>query len=166
MTLPRTVQQTLHDPRRRAPTKVACHAGGAAPLPGRVPRAARLLALALRFEELLQNGTVANYVELARLGRVSSARISQIMNLRWLAPDIQEALLFWPPVAHGRARLTLAHLQRVAAALDWPTQRQRWHALRQALGLGPDLGAPPTDQGPHPRTAAASSPRSAGHASP
>jgi hypothetical protein len=164
MTLPQTIQQTLHVPRCQAPTPVACQRGGAAPLPGRVPRLARLLALALRLEQLLHHGTVHSSAELARLGRVSSARISQIMNLRWLAPDIQEALLFLPPVPRGRARLTLAHLQRVAAALDWPTQRQRWQALRQALRLCPDHGAPPTDQDPLPPTQARSTPRSADHA--
>ena len=92
------------------------------------------------------------------------------MNLRWLAPDIQEALLFLPPVPHGRARLTLAHLQRVAAALDWPTQRQRWQVLRLALGLCPDQardhGAPYSDQDAHAPTGAPSSQRSAGHALP
>jgi hypothetical protein len=164
MTLPPTVQQTLHLPRRRAHPPVVRPRGGPAPLPGRVPRVARLLALALRFEALLHHGTVASSAELARLGRVSSARISQIINMRGLAPDIQEALLFWPPVPRGRARLTLAHLQQVAAALDWPTQRQRWHALRQALGLCPDHGAPPTDEDPQPPTQARSTQRSADHA--
>jgi hypothetical protein len=48
---------------------------------GRVPRLARLMALALRFEQLLRSGAVAGYRQLARLGHVSPARISQIMNL-------------------------------------------------------------------------------------
>jgi hypothetical protein len=48
--------------------------------PGRVPRITRLLALAIRFEELLRQGVVRDYAELARLGRVSRARISQIAN--------------------------------------------------------------------------------------
>jgi hypothetical protein len=141
---------------------------------------ARLLALALRLEELLRNGSVRYYADLARLGRVSSARISQIMNLRCLAPDIQEALLFLPPTRHGRAKLTVAHLQRVAAALDWPTQRRRWRALRAAKGLtdgdlalpdpeqepaaGARTGAPPTDQDPQPTTGAPAPRRSASHA--
>jgi hypothetical protein len=47
----------------------------------RVPRIARLMALALRFEQLLQAGEISNYAELARLGHVSRARISQIMQL-------------------------------------------------------------------------------------
>jgi hypothetical protein len=65
--------------------------------PGRVPRVARLMALALRSEELVRTGQVRNYTELASLGYVTRTRISQIMNLLHLSPDLQEALLFLPP---------------------------------------------------------------------
>lgn len=53
----------------------------------------RLLALAIRFEGSLRQGVVKDYAELARLGRISRARISQIANLAVLAPDIQEDIL-------------------------------------------------------------------------
>src|SRR5262249_32149429 len=66
------------------------------PPPGRVPRIARLLALAHRFEGLLRDGAVKDYAELARLGHVTRARITQVMNLLLLAPGIQEAILFLP----------------------------------------------------------------------
>jgi hypothetical protein len=56
--------------------------------PGRVPRVARLLALAHRFDGLLRQGIVENYSELARLGHVTPARISQVMSLLFLAPAI------------------------------------------------------------------------------
>lgn len=70
---------------------------GLAPEPaGRLPRITRLLALAVRFEGLLQDGTVCDYAELARLGGVSRARITQIMSLRNLAPVIQERILELP----------------------------------------------------------------------
>lgn len=58
------------------------------------------MALAIRFEELLTSGTVKDYADLARLGGVSRARITQIMNLRLLAPDIQESLLLQERGAH------------------------------------------------------------------
>ena len=51
------------------------------PARGRVPRISRLMALALRLDELVRTGVVADYAELARLGHVSRARISQILNL-------------------------------------------------------------------------------------
>jgi hypothetical protein len=57
---------------------------------GGVPRVARLMALALRFENLIHEGRVADYSDLARLGHVSRARLTQIMNLLLLAPDNPE----------------------------------------------------------------------------
>ena len=64
-----------------------------APPPGHVPRVIRLMALAIRFDQLIRDGVVADQAELARLGHVTRARLTQIMNLLNLAPDIQEAIL-------------------------------------------------------------------------
>src|SRR5262249_13217922 len=100
-----------------------------APEPGRVPRVARLLALAHRFDALLRQGVVENYSELAPLGHVTPARISQVMNLLFLAPAIQEEILFWPRVAKGRDPFRLAELQPIARILDWKTQHMLWAAL-------------------------------------
>ena len=58
-----------------------------------VPRISRLLALALKMEQMIQEGRVKNYSELAELGQVSAARITHVMNLLHLAPDIQEEIL-------------------------------------------------------------------------
>jgi hypothetical protein len=100
--------------------------------PGRVPRVARLMALALRFEELVRTGQVASYRELASLGKVTRARISQIVSLLHLAPDIQEALLFLPPTMRGRDPLILADLMPLAASIDWRKQRRLWRKLLAA----------------------------------
>ena len=97
---------------------------------GRVPRVARLMALALRLDELVRTGQVANYSALASLGHVSRARIGQILNLIHLAPDIQEALLFLPLTVRGRDPILLADLQPIAAALDWRKQRRLWRQLQ------------------------------------
>jgi hypothetical protein len=61
---------------------------------GSIPRATRLMALAIRFEGLLREETIQDYAELARLGRVTGARMTQIMKLFDLPPDIQEQILF------------------------------------------------------------------------
>jgi len=87
--------------------------------PGRVPRVSRLMALALRLDELVRTGQVASYRELATVGHVTRARVSQIANLLYLAPDIQEALLFLPLTQRGRDPLILADLMPIAAAFDW-----------------------------------------------
>ena len=80
------------------------------PPPGRVPRVSRLLALAVRCEHLVRTGSIPTYAALAQLGRVSRARISQIMNLLVLAPDIQEELLFLPRTERGRDPIHLRQL--------------------------------------------------------
>jgi hypothetical protein len=105
-----------------------------APEPVRLARVARLMALALRFAMLLGNGAVANYAELARLGHVSSARISQILNLLHLAPDLQEEVLFLTRQGRGRDPIYLARLQPIAAQFDWARQRRLWRELLAATG--------------------------------
>jgi hypothetical protein len=77
---------------------------------GRIPRVARLMALAIKFEGMIREGVVKDYAELARLGRVSRARISQIMSLLNLAPDVQEAVLFLPRVVKGREPVKMGQL--------------------------------------------------------
>ena len=99
---------------------------------GRVPRVARLLALALRFEKLIGQKHLANYSTLARLGHVSRARVTQIMNLCLLAPDIQEAILFLPPTRRGRDPIRLAGLQPIALTWSWAKQRRMWSLLSRA----------------------------------
>ncbi len=97
--------------------------------PGRVPRVARLLALALRLDERLRRGEMASYAEVADLGHVTRARVSQIMNLVNLAPDIQEALLFLPRTVRGRDAIILRDLQPIASTSDWRKQRVLWKQL-------------------------------------
>lgn len=105
--------------------------GDAPPVPPpRLPRVTRLMALAIRFAQLIHDREVSDYAELAALGQVTRARITQIMNLTLLAPDIQEELLFLPAVKQGRDPVVLAQLQRVAAVTDWGQQRRRWAAYR------------------------------------
>jgi hypothetical protein len=96
---------------------------------GRLPRVSRWMALALHLDELLRQGAIGDQSELARLGRVSPARVSQIMNLLHLAPDIQEQLLFLPPIHTGRDPILLHQLQPLAAMADWNRQRRKWLRL-------------------------------------
>jgi hypothetical protein len=103
---------------------------------GGVPRVARLMALALRFENLIREGRVADYSDLARLGHVSRARLTQIMNLLLLAPDIQEEILFLPPRRRGRDPIRLARLQTIALTWNWTKQRRLWKTLCQSQGNG------------------------------
>jgi len=96
---------------------------------GTIPRVSRLMALAIRFDKLIQSGEVRDYAELARLGHVSRARITQIMNFLNLAPDIQEALLFLPRTERGRDPVREHHIRPIAAIPNWQKQRGMWRRL-------------------------------------
>jgi len=87
------------------------------------------MALAIRFDGLVRDGVVRDFAELARLGHVTRARMTQIMNLLHLAPDIQEAVLFLPRVESGKDPLTERDLRPIAALADWGRQRGRWRKL-------------------------------------
>ena len=91
---------------------------------GRLPRVTRLMALAIRFEGLLRAGTVKDFADLSRLGRVTRARISQIMNLLNLAPDLQERLLFLEPVLVKRDEVSERILRAVVEEPCWARQRR------------------------------------------
>jgi hypothetical protein len=137
MSTPMTVTTAVDFSREaRGRRRIECGPKAEAPShqPGRVPRVARLLALALRFAEQIRTGALSSYVELAELGQVSRARISQIMNLINLAPDLQEAILFVPATVHGRDVIHLRLLQPIAAAFDWKRQRRLWKELVAARG--------------------------------
>lgn len=128
---PLIVAGTLHVTRRgRGARKVLCEGPKPVYPTGRVPRVARLMALAGKFEGLLRDGIVTDYADLARLGHVTRARITQIMNLLHLAPDLQEQLLFLPRVERGRDPIVLRDLQPIAAQPDWRIQRKLWSTLR------------------------------------
>jgi len=78
----------------------------------------------------VRSSEVRDFAEIARLGHVTRARVTQIMNLLNLAPDIQEELLFLPPVASGNDPFTEQALRPVCARLDWTAQRALWRALK------------------------------------
>lgn len=85
-----------------------------------IPRIARLMALAIRFEGLVREKKVRDYAELARRGRVTRARMTQIMKLRHLAPDIQEQILFLPPILNLNER----NLRCIVRCINWSEQRR------------------------------------------
>jgi hypothetical protein len=95
------------------------------PLTRSTPRVARLMALAIRFEGLVRAGTMRDYAAVARAGRVTRARLSQIMQLLQLAPDLQEQILFLPGISHLNER----NLRMVVRQIDWSEQRRRFGQL-------------------------------------
>ncbi len=100
---------------------------------GSVPGVSRLMALAIHMEDLIHRGQVANYADLARLAHVSRTRITQIMNLLHLAPDIQEEILGLPRYESGRDRIREKMVRPIAAVPDWPKQKMLWGKLKGDL---------------------------------
>jgi len=88
-----TVKYAFRESRSGAGAPKRLRAGSAPAAQEKVPRVARLLALAHKFQRMLDSGDVKSMAELARLGRVSRARVTQIMDFLMLAPEIQEQLL-------------------------------------------------------------------------
>lgn len=104
--------------------------------PGRIPRVSRLMALAIHFEQLIRQGVVRDYADLARLGSVTRARVSQIMDLLNLAPSIQEQILLLPRTT-GRDVLTERRLRAIVAETDWSRQVERWETRSRLLASTP-----------------------------
>ena len=127
-----TVERKIHFKAGRRSRKALCEGSVPDPKPsGKIPRVSRLMALAIHFDQLIRDGVVADQAELARLGHVTRARLTQIMNLLNLAPDIQEEILFLPRTESGRDAVTERELRPIAAELDWRKQRRIWIASYQ-----------------------------------
>jgi len=109
---------------------------------------ARSLALGHRLAKAVDQGEARDFTELAlRLG-VTQARVSQLVALTFLAPDIQEQILEGnPAIAH----LTIHHLLLVARLPAWADQRGFWQGFRnpsesvsgrEGRSLNPDGACP------------------------
>ena len=97
---------------------------------GRVPRISRLLALAIKFDDLIAKGAVRDQAQIAELGHVTRARVTQIMNLLNLAPDIQEAILHLPRVRGRYDQIAERNIRHICAEPDWTIQRCLWQTTQ------------------------------------
>jgi len=95
----------------------------------RIPRISRLMALAIHYQGLLDSGVVPDASTLARLAGVTQPRMTQILNLNLLAPEIQEALLFLVSEQAHRKYLSERHLRPLTQIRNWCRQR-RWFVDR------------------------------------
>jgi hypothetical protein len=96
---------------------------------GKLPRVTEVLALALQFDDMIRRGIASDHADLARLGCISKERISQIMRLVWLAPDIQQEVLTLPRTPRGRCPVGEVALRGIASMMLWAEQRAAWARL-------------------------------------
>lgn len=111
-----TIESHIHFTRAQAGRKQLAAGPEPEPSPAPpdpIPRISRLMALAIHFDGLIRQGVVRDYADLARLGSVSRARITQIMNLLNLPPWEQEELLFLEG-GPRRAKLTEREMRGLA----------------------------------------------------
>lgn len=114
--------------RAKAMEKARGPAGPVPPLP-RIPRVAKLMALAIKFQDMVDRGEVRDYADLARLGHVTRSRMSQIMNLLLLAPDIQEKILNLNEASPVAAFVAERRIRSLAKIAMWTDQRRAWTDL-------------------------------------
>ena len=95
------------------------------PPPARLPRITRLMALAIKFQDMVDRGEVRDYADIARLGYVTRARITQIMNLLHLAPEVQEEILFLKSAPSERS------LRPLTVQPFWDQQIRLWRRFTQ-----------------------------------
>jgi hypothetical protein len=96
---------------------------------GRIPRITRLMALAIHLQKLIDNGTVRDYAEIARLTGLTRARVTQIMNLTLLSPEIQEEILFLPRVESGHDLIAERNIRKITTESLWKNQKSLWERL-------------------------------------
>lgn len=105
------------------------------PPPGPVRRPARvavMLALAHKIQQAIDRGQVPDRAEIARRLCFTRARITHLLDLTLLAPDIQEQALCLEAV-DGVQPISERVLRAVAHAGSWADQRDTWAELYRSL---------------------------------
>jgi len=115
----------------------------AAHSPSRRPAAvARLLAFAHHVQRSIDAGQFTDQADVAARFKLTRARLSQLLALTFLAPDIQEAVLSLKAV-DGVEPLRERALRPVARHTRWDLQRAEWARVVATRGLGgPDAANP------------------------
>lgn len=103
---------------------------------GRLPRVSQVMALAIHFQWTIENGEATDYADLARLAGLSRERMSQIMELVWLAPEIQQEILELPATQTGRFPISEVAARKVAERLEWAEQLEAWGDLKRSARVG------------------------------
>ena len=130
-----TVSRKFHIAREGLGCKRLREGEEAAKPAGRVQRVSRVMALAIQCDQLIRDGMMKNQSELAHYAQVTTARMTHIMWLTNLAPEIQEAILFLPHVESGPDKVKEIDVRRIARVMDWGVQRGRWLAKEFLLSV-------------------------------
>lgn len=93
------------------------------------------LVLAYQIQELFDKEKAKNLGQVGQWLHMTHARISQIMNLLFLAPDIQEEILFSD---EGKVlQLTEHKIRKIPMEVSWAKQREMWNEICKTLVNSP-----------------------------
>ena len=124
------------EPTVKAPRQIASLSFAAALLESdKLPRITHTMAQAILFEDLLARGEATDHSDLARLGAISRERVSQVMKLLWLAPDVQDDILRLPPVRRGDFSIMVPEVTAITDEVLWEDQRILWSNLKEKKKL-------------------------------
>ena len=105
----------------------------------KLPHITKLMALAIRLEYLLATGQVKDQAEIARTASITRVRVTQIINLANLAPDIQQAILELEPTTDHVPRFREREVRTIAIITNWEKQRLLWRRLVKRISEGNSL---------------------------
>ena len=88
-----------------------------------------MVRLAIRLEHLLATGQVKDQAEIARTAGITRARVTQIINLTNLAPEIQQSILDLEPTTDPVPRFREREVRTIAILQNWEKQRIHWKRL-------------------------------------
>lgn len=94
----------------------------------KTPRVVELLRKAIEWQTLLESGRIASQADIARRKGITRARVSQVMRMLRLAPQIQEQIL---TMSHGICRPSISGrlLRPVTAITGCHDQVREFHRV-------------------------------------
>ncbi|ACY13696.1 hypothetical protein [Haliangium ochraceum] len=113
------------------PHRFSGEPGKQPPRPTRRPaRVAQMLAFAHRVDGEVERGEFESRSAAALHYGMTTGRITQLLSLLWLSPEIQEDVLFLEAI-DGREPVSGQALEKLARIADWSEQRRGWDEVRR-----------------------------------
>ncbi len=91
----------------------------------RPARIAMILALARKYERMVNSRKVESFTDLAMKSGLTKARISQLMDLTLLAPDLQRVIMRLQST-DGIEPVTERGIRKLVNVVGWGEQRREW----------------------------------------
>jgi hypothetical protein len=92
----------------------------------KTPRVVELLRKAIEWKDLLESGQIATQADIACQEGITRARVTQVMGLLRLAPEIREQILSIPDVVR-RSPISERILRPIEIMTDYRDQLQEFH---------------------------------------